>query len=177
MAADREMRAADPAFQVQVRPHRNGDIPDISRLYYDTIHLINSRDYSREQVEAWAPRVPDASFWKERIKKYRMYVAEQEKSVVGFTELDTNGHIDCFFVHYQWQRRGIGTRLMDKLVATAGKERMPRLFAEVSITAAPFFRNSGFTVLRETAAVRRNVTLKQFAMERWLVGSAMTPSI
>ena len=60
--------------------------------------------------------------------------------------------------------------MMEKLVATAGKERMPRLFAEVSITAAPFFRNNGFTVLRETAAVRRNVTLKQFAMERWLAG-------
>ena len=169
MAADREMRTADPVFHVLVRPHRNGDIPDISRLYYDTIHLINARDYSREQVEAWAPRVPDASFWAERIKKYRVYVAEQEKSVVGFTELDTNGHIDCFFVHYQWQRRGIGTRLMDKLVVTARRERMPRLFAEVSITAAPFFRNHGFTVLRETTAVRRNVALKQFAMERWLV--------
>lgn len=151
-----------------IRSHRNGDVPGISRLYYDTIHLINSRDYTSEQVDAWAPVVPDVSFWKERLKKYRVYVAEEDECIVGFTELDTTGHIDCFFVHHQWQRRGIGTRLMERVVATAGKEQMPRLFAEVSITAAPFFRERGFVVVRENETIRRDVKLKQFAMERWL---------
>ena len=151
-----------------IRPHRNGDVPGISRLYYDTIHLINSRDYTPEQVDAWAPVVPDVSFWKKRLKKYRVYVAEEDECIVGFTELDTTGHIDCFFVHHQWQRRGIGTRLMERIVATAGKEQLPRLFAEVSITAAPFLRERGFVIIRENETVRRDVKLKQFAMERWL---------
>jgi putative acetyltransferase len=152
-----------------VRTHRVGDIPGISRLYYDAIHHVNSHDYSREQVDAWAPAVPDVDFWKERFKKYRVYVAEADRHVVGFTELASTGHIDCFFVHYEWQRRGVGSRLMDRLIATAGKEKMLRLFAEVSITAVPFFRDREFVVLRETETVRRNVKLKQFAMERWLM--------
>jgi GNAT superfamily N-acetyltransferase len=152
-----------------VRTHRVGDIPGISRLYYDTIHHVNFHDYSREQVDAWAPAVPDVDFWKERFKKYRVYVAEADRHVVGFTELASTGHIDCFFVHYEWQRRGVGSRLMDRLIATAGKEKMLRLFAEVSITAVPFFRDREFVVLRETETVRRNVKLKQFAMERWLM--------
>ncbi len=152
-----------------VRTHRNSDIPGISRLYYDTIHHINSHDYTREQLDAWAPAVPDLAFWKERFKKYHVYVAEEDRRVVGFTELDTTGHIDCFFVHYEWQRRGIGTRLMDRLMATADREKMLRLFAEVSITAVPFFRDCGFVVIRENETIRRNVKLKQFAMERWLM--------
>ncbi len=152
-----------------VRTHRNSDLPGISRLYYDTIHHINSHDYTREQVEAWAPAVPDVTFWKERFKKYHVYVAEEDRYVVGFTELDTMGHIDCFFVHYEWQRRGVGTRLMDRLMATAEREKMLRLFAEVSITAVPFFRDRGFAVVRENETIRRNVKLKQFAMERWLM--------
>jgi putative acetyltransferase len=152
-----------------VRTHRVGDIPGISRLYYDTIHHINSHDYTREQVDAWAPAVPDVDFWKERFKKYRVYVAEEDKHVVGFTELAATGHIDCFFVHHEWQRRGVGTCLMDRLVLTAGKEKMLRLSAEVSITAVPFFRDCGFVVIRENETIRRNVKLKQFAMERWLM--------
>jgi putative acetyltransferase len=152
-----------------VRTHRNSDLPGISRLYYDTIHHINSHDYTREQVEAWAPAVPDVTFWKERFKKYHVYVAEEDRYVVGFTELDTMGHIDCFFVHYEWQRRGVGTHLMDRLMATAEREKMLRLFAEVSITAVPFFRDCGFAVVRENETIRRNVKLKQFAMERWLM--------
>jgi putative acetyltransferase len=151
-----------------VRTHRNGDVSGISRLYYDTIHLINSHDYTREQIDAWAPAVPDVSFWKERFKKYHVYVAEEDEHIVGFAELDTTGHIDCFFVHHEWQRRGVGARLMERVVATAGREQMPRLFAEVSITAVPFFRDRGFVVVRENEATRRNVKLKQFVMERWL---------
>ncbi len=152
-----------------VRTHRVGDIPGISRLYYDTIHHINSHDYTREQVDAWAPAVPDVDFWKERFKKYRVYVAEEDKQVVGFTELAATGHIDCFFVHHEWQRRGVGTRLMDRLVRTAGKEKMLRLSAEVSITAVPFFREREFIVLEENETIRQTVKLKQFTMERWLM--------
>lgn len=153
---------------MRVRPHRIGDIPDISRLYYDTIHHINSHDYTREQLDAWAPAVPDASFWNERFKRYRVYVAEEDACIVGFTELDSTGHIDCFFVHHEWQRRGVGTRLMDRVVQTSGRAGTPRLFAEVSITAMPFFQRQGFAVIRENEAIRKNVRLKQFAMERWL---------
>ena len=152
-----------------VRTHRVSDLPGISRLYYDTIHHINCHDYTREQVDAWAPAVPDVAFWKERFKKYRVYVAEEDSHIVGFTELAATGHIDCFFVHQEWQRRGVGTRLMGRLMATAGKEKMLRLFAEVSITAVPFFRDREFVVLRENETIRRNVKLKQFSMERWLM--------
>jgi putative acetyltransferase len=153
---------------MRVRTHRNSDIPVISRLYYDTIHRVNSHDYTREQVDAWAPAVPEDSFWKERFKKYSVYVAEEDKRIVGFTELDSAGHIDCFFVHHEWQRRGVGTRLMERVVATAGMKQMPRLFAEVSLTAVPFFLDKGFVVIRENEAIRREVKLKQFAMEKWL---------
>jgi putative acetyltransferase len=58
---------------------------------------------------------------------------------------------------------------MDRLMATADREKMLRLFAEVSITAVPFFRDRGFVVVRESETIRRNVKLKQFAMERWLM--------
>ncbi len=35
-------------------------IPQISRLYYETVHRENTRDYTPEQIRAWAPRVyPD----------------------------------------------------------------------------------------------------------------------
>jgi putative acetyltransferase len=152
-----------------VRTYRNGDIPAISRLYYDTIHRVNVQDYSREQVDAWAPEVPDESFWKERFKQYTVYVADQKGTVIGFTELGSTGHIDCFFVHHEWQRRGVGTRLMKRVMTTATKKSIPRLDAEVSITAAPFFLSKGFVVVKENETVRHSVTLKQFAMEKWLL--------
>ncbi len=42
-----------------IRKHKQSDIPSISRLYYDTIHLVNRWDYTEEQLNAWAPRIYD----------------------------------------------------------------------------------------------------------------------
>jgi putative acetyltransferase len=155
---------------MRVRTHRNGDIPHISRLYYDTIHFVNCNDYTREQIDAWAPTVPKDSFWRDRFKKYNVYVAEEGRYIVGFTELDAFGHIDCFFVHHQWQRQGVGTCLMDRVIAAARRKQIARLFAEVSITARPFFTNRGFSVVKENQVIRGGVKLEQYSMERWLSG-------
>jgi len=151
-----------------IRPYRRRDIPEISRLYYDTIHRINCTDYSREQIEAWAPAVPSDEFWRERFNRYFVYVAEQDAEIVGFAELDSTGHIDCFFVHHGCQRRGVGTSLMARIERTAGNRRVRRLFAEVSITAKPFFLGRGFCVVRNKVAVRAGVALDQYDMEKWL---------
>ena len=153
---------------MQIRTYRNGDIPQISRLYYDTIHRINRRDYTREQVDAWAPDVPDDTFWKERFKNYNVYVAEDDGRIVGFAELGSTGHIDCFFVHCERQRSGVGTRLMERVTCSAGKNRISRLYADVSITAVPFFLGHGFDIVRESETIRRDVNIRQFIMEKWL---------
>ncbi len=57
---------------------------------------------------------------------------------------------------------------MERIVASAGKQQIVRLFAEVSITAESFFLNQNFVVVREYETTRRRVKLKQFVMERWL---------
>ena len=60
--------------------------------------------YSEKQVNAWAPSSslePDGlEDWKKKWAKVVPIVALQGDNVVGFTEFETNGHIDCFFVHH-----------------------------------------------------------------------------
>lgn len=155
---------------MMIRTYRKRDIPVISRLYYDTIHRVNCTDYTREQLEAWAPSIPSDDFWRNRFNRYVVYVAEQASQIVGFTEWETTGHIDCFFVHHEWQRRGVGTSLMKRVETSAGRRRIRRLFAEVSLTAKPFFLGRGFRIVRQKAAVRDGVALDQYVMEKWLGG-------
>ena len=37
-----------------LRPYRPGDAPVLARLFYETVHAVNIRDYSPAQVDAWA---------------------------------------------------------------------------------------------------------------------------
>ena len=53
-----------------VRDFRPEDSAELGRLFYDTIHQINPRDYSPAQIEAWAPEVPAPKRWIERARRF-----------------------------------------------------------------------------------------------------------
>ena len=151
---------------VLVRKSKKSDAAKIARLYHDTVHIINAQDYTKQQINAWAPKVYEAAFWRRRFQNYTVFVAEAAGDVVGFAEFEITGHIDCFYVHHEWQGQGVGAQLLKHIEATARKKRIYRLFAEVSITAMPFFKKMGFCVVRRHKKFYRNCSFMQFFMEK-----------
>lgn len=39
---------------MHIRPYRSSDCPALAELFYQTVHAVNARDYSPEQLDAWA---------------------------------------------------------------------------------------------------------------------------
>jgi putative acetyltransferase len=154
---------------MRIRRVRRGDIPQIARLYYETVHRVNARDYSPEQIRAWAPRVYPDAFWQRRFRRYEVLVAEDGGTVAGFVEMAPKGEIDCFYVHHAHQHRGIGSALMARVEREARGRGNTRLLADVSITAEPFFRRMGFRVTRRQIEMYRNRAFKQAVMEKRLL--------
>ncbi|OWK40348.1 putative acetyltransferase [Fimbriiglobus ruber] len=150
---------------MEIRHFRPDDIPTLVALFRDTIRRVNSRDYSPEQVRAWAPDDVDPARWATLTDRFTV-VAEMGGHVAGFADLETDGHVDRFFVHADYQRQGVGRALLAALVAEAVRVGMGRLFAEVSITARPFFTRHGFSVLAEQVIQVRGVSMTNFRMER-----------
>ncbi|MGB7413929.1 MAG: GNAT family N-acetyltransferase, partial [Thermosynechococcaceae cyanobacterium] len=70
------------------------------------------------------------------------------------------------------QRLGVGTQLIEQIEADARSQSIPRLFADVSITARPFFKRHGFFVEREQERLYRDVLFQQFLMAKSLVEDA-----
>jgi putative acetyltransferase len=128
---------------MQTRRVKRADIPQIARLYFETVHRVNARDYSPEQIRAWAPRVYPDAFCQRRFRRYYVLVAENSGAIVGFVELARKGEIHCFYVHHGHQHRGIGTALMARVEREARGRGNSRLLADVSITAEPFFHRLG----------------------------------
>ncbi|MHB1949598.1 MAG: GNAT family N-acetyltransferase [Gammaproteobacteria bacterium] len=42
-------------------------------------------------------------------------VAVMDDKIVGFAELEDNGHIDCFYCHHEYQGCGVGSALMREI--------------------------------------------------------------
>jgi GNAT superfamily N-acetyltransferase len=154
---------------MNIRRYQLGEEERLWQLYHDTTHIINGRDYTSEQCERWAPAVPDMAKWRERIRTTNPFVAEKDGKILGFAELEHDGHIDYFYCDHNSQRKGVGRGLYEAIEKEAKRLKLPRLYAAVSLTAKPFFLHMGFEVVQEQHNVICDTVATNFIMEKVLM--------
>ncbi len=141
-----------------LRPYRSEDCPVLAALFYDTVHTVNARDYTPEQLDAWADGQVDLAAWDASFLAHTTLVAEAEGIIVGFADLADDGYLDRLYVHKDWQGRGVATALCDALPGAK--------LTHASLTARPFFEQRGWQVVKEQQVERRGVLLTNFVMKR-----------
>ena len=151
---------------MRLRIYEIADTEEIMKLFYDTIHEVNIHDYTQEQVDAWAPPQMDIDVWIKALGSKFTYVAEEQDKIIGFGELEANGHIDRFYCHKDFQRKGIGKKILEQLESKAKSLGITKLFTEASITAKPFFESQNFIVVKQQEVERRGQKLINFVMEK-----------
>ena len=156
------------AKPTRIRDYKEVDAPAIARLLYETVRSVNRADYSEEQVRAWAQTILDPREWHDRMTGCKTLVAEEGGEVVGFCELEEDGHLDMFYLRKDVVGRGIGRLLYEATEQAARGWDLGRVFTEASVTARPFFERQGFRVLGERRVLRLGVELTNFAMEKIL---------
>ncbi len=151
-----------------IRPFEASDATALLSLFRDTIRRVNSRDYTSEQIAAWASDEIDANAWADRFAGRFVVVAEHDGQPVGFGELELDGHIDRFYVSTDHQGVGVGRALITAIFQEADQQSLSRLTVEASITAKPFFEHYGFEVLERQLVMCRGVEMANYRMAREL---------
>lgn len=156
---------------MHVRELRAGEEPILFELFLATTRRVNIRDYSQSQVVAWAPDDLDPSVWAEKMRSICPFVVEVDGTIAGYSDLQSDGLIDHFYVHHEWQRRGIGRVLMSEIERRALSRRIGQLETHASVTARPFFEAFDFVVVREQELEMRGEMLKNYVMRRNMQGA------
>jgi GNAT superfamily N-acetyltransferase len=154
---------------VKIRRYKPGEEKEIWDLYYNTTRKVVVNDYTQAQVERWAPENKNMKEWSQRLLVSNPFVAVNSGLIVGFVELEENGHIDYFYCHQNFIGQGIGRMLMEKVFSEAKSLKLNKLFAEVSVTAKPFFLAMGFAVDEKTNKIILGNPAKQFKMSKLLL--------
>ncbi|SAL70612.1 acetyltransferase [Caballeronia udeis] len=153
-------------MQPVIRRYEAADLDAVMSVFLRSVRDVASRDYDAGQIASWAQA--DRDVWARRRLDRPTWVALIDDVIAGFTDLESNGHIDMLFVDPACLRRGVASALLDTVENAARAQRLAILHTDASITARPFFETRGFQVIRSQAVVLRGQRLTNFRMEKRL---------
>lgn len=151
---------------MEIRRFIDGDEIALLHVFLSSVRNSASRDYTSEQIEAWAPTNIDQQKWFSHIRELRPFVVEVDGEIVGYADVQSNGYIDNFFVSGTWSKQGVGTLLMNRIHEEARILGIGELTSDVSKTAESFFLRHGFDVVERRFPVRYGVTLQNALMQK-----------
>ena len=145
-----------------IREYDPSDCPALAALFYDTVHRVNCRDYTPEQLDVWATGQVDLDKWNRSFLAHHTLVAMKDGVLVGFGDMDSTGYLDRLYVHADYQGQGIATALCDAL-----EKAVPcPITTHASITAKPFFQVRGYRVVKAQQVQRQGILLTNYVMEK-----------
>lgn len=147
---------------MEIRMYRQSDCKILTELFYNTVHTVNARDYTEEQLNVWATGEVDLEKWNQSLQEHFSVVAVDNGTIVGFGDIDKTGYLDRLFVHANYQGNGIATAICNQLEQSV----QGNIITHASITAKPFFEKRGYSVVKEQAVERQGIFLTNYIMEK-----------
>ena len=129
-----------------IRTATPSDLPELLRLFEDTVRTVAARDYQPEQIAKWASSAQNPERWAAKMTEQVFWVTEETGEITGFISLATDGYIDFLYVHKDHQGKGLASRLLETVEAYAKRKGISQLYSDVSLTARPFFLRKGFVI-------------------------------
>lgn len=145
-----------------IRKYQPSDCKALAGLFYHTVHTVNAKDYTKDQLDTWATGTVDLEGWNRSFEKHYSLVALDGEQIIGFGDIDRTGYLDRLFVHPDYQRQGIAAAICGQLEQAV----QGNIVTHASITARPFFEKRGYKVVKEQQAERNGIFLTNFMMKK-----------
>jgi putative acetyltransferase len=151
---------------MEVRKIRTGEEIELWKLFYNTIHNVNILDYDEKQIAAWAPDDLDINIAIKKFREIDPFVVIKDEKIIGYADIQSDGYIDHFYCHHEFQRQGVGRVLFAALEEVARENGILEMYSNVSITARYFFEAMGFSVEKEQVVQVGDQKLINYKMVR-----------
>lgn len=66
-----------------IRKYQPSDCKELADLFYNTVHTVNAKDYTKEQLNVWATGQVDLEQWNKSLQEHFSVVAVDDE-IIGF---------------------------------------------------------------------------------------------
>ncbi|MFO7323334.1 MAG: GNAT family N-acetyltransferase [Chloroflexota bacterium] len=186
-------------LNLRTRVARKSDLPALKALAETSVRVLNSRDYTRKQIESALRYLLGVD--QTLIDDGTYYVAEVNGRIIGsggwsrreatYDRFDDTGviagasllnphreaaRLRAFFVHPDWARHGIGRLMVRISELSARTHGFRKLELTATRTGIPLYLACGFRLVEQRDIVFPDgVAFDTFVMEKRLIANAAMP--
>ena len=146
-----------------IRQFEPRDASAVSNVIRTAMRITNSRDYPPAVLNPLMRYFSPEKVLQLALERVCL-VAEINEKVIGTISLE-NGELETFFVHPDFQARGVGTRLLEAVEEIAVREKQEIIRVLSSLSAVSFYEKMGY---RQTGLEEEGTAGRQIRMEKIL---------
>ena len=137
------------------------DAEAIHQLHSLSVRTLCACAYESEVIEVWLNgRSPDGY---KGIETGEMNVLECDGVIAGFSHV-VPGQIVAIFVHPNFARRGIGSKLLQHGIGIAQLKENAPIKVEATLNAQAFYEKHGFVVTRHVLVQKYNMPVVEMRL-------------
>ena len=124
-----------------IRRLLDDEYEDVVKLITQTVHTVCTEEYTKEELDAWAPCNFDINKFRNNIYGCYNLVAIKGGRIAGFISAEVNGYINRLYTHKDFLNQGIATALYKKVEEWAIQNGIMELSLDSSKTAEGLFKS------------------------------------
>ena len=137
---------------------------ELKKVYFDAIQSIDEKIYSQVQKRAWSSQVWDNPIFNKSITQGKGWLFCEKGIIIAFATRYPNNRIALFYCKGNFQRQGLGSKLLHKLENEAKKEGLESLSTEASLMSYKLFLKNEWKIIRKEKITINNIYFERYKM-------------
>ena len=139
---------------------------ELKKVYFDSIQSIDEKIYSQEQKRAWSSQAWNNSNFDKSITKGEGWLLSKQGIIIAFATRYPSDRIALFYCKGKFQRKGCGSRLLNKIEDEAKKEGLDSLSTEASLISYKLFLKNKWEIIRKEKVIINNIFFERYKMTK-----------
>ena len=141
---------------------------ELKKVYFDSIQSIDEKIYSKEQKRAWSFQAWENPNFDKSITQGKGWLFSEEGIIIAFATRYPLNRIALFYCKGEFQRKGLGSKLLHKLEYEAKKEGLESISTEASMMSYKLFLKNEWKIIRKEKVTINNILFERYKMIKFI---------
>ena len=149
---------------MNLRQINSKDQIELKKVYFDSIQTIDEHIYDEEQKRVWCSQAWENPNFINSINNGNGWLISEKERIISFACRYPSNRISLLYCRGGFQRRGNGSRLLNKLEEDARREKQSFLTTEASLLSYGLFLKNNWEIVRKEKIIIKNKLFERYKM-------------